>query len=134
MLLDYHRQFFPPDHPYCRNKKTVTKNRVERKVAHPRLTGEQIRHWVEESSPAVEVLLSLPDGYGREHNWTKKAFFGSLSTGQNLIRYSLDVMHMRRTCFDRLLKLSKLITDRTTVAIVELGRISRELRINFSLK
>ncbi|KAL0446168.1 UNVERIFIED_CONTAM: hypothetical protein Slati_1744700 [Sesamum latifolium] len=37
--FDCHRQFLPPDHPYRRNKKAFTKNRVERKVAHPRLTG-----------------------------------------------------------------------------------------------
>ncbi|KAL0439471.1 UNVERIFIED_CONTAM: hypothetical protein Slati_2430100 [Sesamum latifolium] len=65
--FDCHRQFLPPDHPYRRNKKAFTKNRVERKVACPRLTGEQIRDWVEEFSPAVEVPLSLPDEYGIEH-------------------------------------------------------------------
>ncbi|KAL0306995.1 UNVERIFIED_CONTAM: hypothetical protein Sradi_6116800, partial [Sesamum radiatum] len=42
--FDSHRQFLPPDHPYRRNKKAFTKNRVERKVARPRLTGEQIRN------------------------------------------------------------------------------------------
>ncbi|KAL0445976.1 UNVERIFIED_CONTAM: hypothetical protein Slati_1725500 [Sesamum latifolium] len=38
--FDCHRQFLPPDHPYRRNKKAFTKNRVERKVARPRLMGE----------------------------------------------------------------------------------------------
>ncbi|KAL0374145.1 UNVERIFIED_CONTAM: hypothetical protein Sradi_3330200 [Sesamum radiatum] len=61
--FDCHKQFLPPDHPYHRNKKAFTKNRVERKVARPRLTGEQIRDWVEEFSVAVEGPLSLPDGY-----------------------------------------------------------------------
>ncbi|KAL0406028.1 UNVERIFIED_CONTAM: hypothetical protein Slati_3916700 [Sesamum latifolium] len=60
------------------NKKAFTKNRVERKVARPKLTGEQIRDWVEEFSPAVEVSLSLPDGYGIEHKWTKKSIFWEL--------------------------------------------------------
>ncbi|KAL0419124.1 UNVERIFIED_CONTAM: hypothetical protein Sradi_1325900 [Sesamum radiatum] len=73
--FDYHRQFLPPDHPYHRNKKAFTKNRFERKVAHPRLTGEKIRNWVEKFSPTVEVLLSLPDDYSSEHKWTKKNIF-----------------------------------------------------------
>ncbi|KAL0433757.1 UNVERIFIED_CONTAM: hypothetical protein Slati_2710000 [Sesamum latifolium] len=70
---DCHRQFLPPDHPYRRNKKAFTKNRVERKVARPRLMREQIRDWVEEFSPVIEVSLSLPDGYRIEHRWTKKS-------------------------------------------------------------
>ncbi|KAL0367134.1 UNVERIFIED_CONTAM: hypothetical protein Sradi_3603500 [Sesamum radiatum] len=41
--FNYHRQFLPLDHPYHRKKKAVTKNRVERNVAYPRLMGEQIR-------------------------------------------------------------------------------------------
>ncbi|KAL0427262.1 UNVERIFIED_CONTAM: hypothetical protein Slati_2901000 [Sesamum latifolium] len=45
--FDCHRQFLPPDHPYHRNKKVFTKNRVERKVARPRLTEKQIRDWLE---------------------------------------------------------------------------------------
>ncbi|KAL0388990.1 UNVERIFIED_CONTAM: hypothetical protein Scaly_0256100 [Sesamum calycinum] len=66
---------FSLDHPYHRNKKAFTKNGFERKVAHPRLTGEQIRDWVEKFSPTVEVLLSLPDDYGSEHKRTKKNIF-----------------------------------------------------------
>ncbi|KAL0294878.1 UNVERIFIED_CONTAM: hypothetical protein Sangu_3209000 [Sesamum angustifolium] len=42
--FDSHRQFLPLDHPYRRNKKAFTKNRVERQVTRPRLTGEQIRN------------------------------------------------------------------------------------------
>ncbi|KAL0442095.1 UNVERIFIED_CONTAM: hypothetical protein Sradi_0148400 [Sesamum radiatum] len=41
--FDYHRQFLSPEHPYCRNKKAFTKNRVEKKVAHLRLMRKQIR-------------------------------------------------------------------------------------------
>ncbi|KAL2228759.1 UNVERIFIED_CONTAM: hypothetical protein Sindi_1855600, partial [Sesamum indicum] len=55
-------QFFPLDHPNRRNKKAFNKNRVERNVTQPRLMGEQIRKWVGEFSPAVEVSLSLADG------------------------------------------------------------------------
>ncbi|KAL2228749.1 UNVERIFIED_CONTAM: hypothetical protein Sindi_1854600 [Sesamum indicum] len=60
--FDYYRQFFHMDHPNRRNKKAFNKNRVERNVAQPRLMGEQIRKWVGEFSPAVQVSLSLADG------------------------------------------------------------------------
>ncbi|KAL0440493.1 UNVERIFIED_CONTAM: hypothetical protein Slati_2532300 [Sesamum latifolium] len=70
-----HRQFLPSDHPYRRNKKAFTKNRVERKVARPRLTGEHIHDSVEEFSSAVEVPLSLLNGFGIKHKWTKKNIF-----------------------------------------------------------
>ncbi|KAL0455051.1 UNVERIFIED_CONTAM: hypothetical protein Slati_0844300 [Sesamum latifolium] len=76
--FDCNKQFLPPDHPYRRNKKSFTKNQVERKVSRPRLTGEQIRDWVEEFNPVVEVPLSLLDGYGIKHKWTKKSIFWEL--------------------------------------------------------
>ncbi|KAL0381257.1 UNVERIFIED_CONTAM: hypothetical protein Sangu_0190000 [Sesamum angustifolium] len=38
--FDCNKQFLPEHHPYRRNKKAFTKNRVENKVARPRLTGD----------------------------------------------------------------------------------------------
>ncbi|KAL0285192.1 UNVERIFIED_CONTAM: hypothetical protein Sangu_2789800 [Sesamum angustifolium] len=75
--FDCHKQFLPPVHPYCRNKKAFTKNQVKRKIAHSRLR-EKDRDWVKEFSPAVEVPLSLPNGYGIEHKWTKKSILWEL--------------------------------------------------------
>ncbi|KAL0455723.1 UNVERIFIED_CONTAM: hypothetical protein Slati_0911500 [Sesamum latifolium] len=40
--FDCHRQFLPKQHPYRRNKKAFTKNRVKNKVARLRLSGDQI--------------------------------------------------------------------------------------------
>ncbi|KAK4404559.1 hypothetical protein Sango_0824500 [Sesamum angolense] len=45
------------------NKKIPTKNHTEYKVAHPRLTGDQIRDWVADINPIVEMPLTLPSGY-----------------------------------------------------------------------
>ncbi|KAL0413637.1 UNVERIFIED_CONTAM: hypothetical protein Sradi_1565400 [Sesamum radiatum] len=44
------------------NKKAFTKNRVENKVAHPRLSGDQLLDGVADICPAVEMSLSLPKG------------------------------------------------------------------------
>ncbi|KAL0446475.1 UNVERIFIED_CONTAM: hypothetical protein Slati_1775400 [Sesamum latifolium] len=65
--------------------------------------GEQIRDWVEEFSPAVEVSLSLPDRYGIEHKWTKKNIFWELEYwSTHLIRHNLDVMHIKKNVFDNI--------------------------------
>ncbi|KAL0293918.1 UNVERIFIED_CONTAM: hypothetical protein Scaly_3133200 [Sesamum calycinum] len=36
-------------------------------------------------SPVVEMPLLLPDGYGSDHNWTKKSIFWDLCTGQHFL-------------------------------------------------
>ncbi|KAL0284724.1 UNVERIFIED_CONTAM: hypothetical protein Scaly_2841100 [Sesamum calycinum] len=46
---------FPEHHPYRTNKRAFTKNRVENKIACPRLTGDQILNQVAHISPAVEM-------------------------------------------------------------------------------
>ncbi|KAK4389817.1 hypothetical protein Sango_2318700 [Sesamum angolense] len=85
------------------NKKVFTKNRIKNKVARPRLMREQIRNWVEEFSHAVEVSLSLPDGYGIEYKWTKKSIFWELEYwSTHLIRHNLDVMHIEKNVFDNI--------------------------------
>ncbi|KAL0428286.1 UNVERIFIED_CONTAM: hypothetical protein Slati_3003400 [Sesamum latifolium] len=61
-----------------RNKKAFTKNRIENKVARPRLSGDQHLDWVADISPTVEMSLSLPEGYGSDHKWRKKSIFWDL--------------------------------------------------------
>ncbi|KAL0405750.1 UNVERIFIED_CONTAM: hypothetical protein Slati_3888900 [Sesamum latifolium] len=101
--FDCHRQFFPEQHPYRRNKKAFTKNRVENKVVRPRLSGDQILDWVADISPAVEMSLSLPDEYGTDHKWTKKNIFLDLPYWSTLLlRHNLDVMHIEKNIFDNI--------------------------------
>ncbi|KAL0285285.1 UNVERIFIED_CONTAM: hypothetical protein Sangu_2786300 [Sesamum angustifolium] len=79
------------------------KNRVEMKVAHLRLTGDQILDRVANICPAVEIALSLPDGYGSDHKWTKKSIFRDLMYWSILlIRHNLDVMHIEKNMFDNI--------------------------------
>ncbi|KAL0405918.1 UNVERIFIED_CONTAM: hypothetical protein Slati_3905700 [Sesamum latifolium] len=92
-----HRQFLLEHHPYRRNKKAFTKNRVENKVARPRLSENQLLDWVADSSPVVEIPLSLPDDYGNNHKWTKKSIFWDLPYWSKLlIRHNFDVMHIEK--------------------------------------
>ncbi|KAK4394110.1 hypothetical protein Sango_1881800 [Sesamum angolense] len=76
--FDCQIHFLPAHHPYRRNKKAFTKSPVKNKVAHPRLTGDQILDQVANISPAIKMLLSLPDGYGSDDKWTKKSIFWDL--------------------------------------------------------
>ncbi|KAL0300169.1 UNVERIFIED_CONTAM: hypothetical protein Scaly_2567700 [Sesamum calycinum] len=59
-------------------KESFMKNRIENKVARPRLTGDQILTRVANISPVVEMLSLLPDVYGSDHKWTKKSIFWDL--------------------------------------------------------
>ncbi|KAL0329087.1 UNVERIFIED_CONTAM: hypothetical protein Sradi_4895400 [Sesamum radiatum] len=93
----------PAHHLYRRNKKTFTKNRVKNKLARPRLIGDQILDRVANISPAVEIPLSLPDGYGSDHKWTKKIIFWDLPNWSTLlIRHNLDVMHIEKNVLDNI--------------------------------
>ncbi|KAL0434385.1 UNVERIFIED_CONTAM: hypothetical protein Slati_2772800 [Sesamum latifolium] len=101
--FDCHRQFLPHDHPYRRNKRSFTKNRQERKIARPRLTGDEIRRRVEQYGTAVEEPLTYPPGYGNVHKWTKKSIFWDLSYwNTHLIRHNLDVMHIEKNVFNNI--------------------------------
>ncbi|KAL0329354.1 UNVERIFIED_CONTAM: hypothetical protein Sradi_4922100 [Sesamum radiatum] len=71
--FDYHRQFLLAHYSYRRDKKAFIKNRIQNKVARPRLIVDQILDRVANISPAVEMPLLLPDGYGSNHKWAKKS-------------------------------------------------------------
>ncbi|KAL0325330.1 UNVERIFIED_CONTAM: hypothetical protein Sradi_5102300 [Sesamum radiatum] len=101
--FDCHRRFLPQDHPYRRNKKAFIKNRQERNIARPRLTGKEIRVRVEEYSSAIKQPLIHPPGYGTDHKWTKKSIFWDLPHWTTrLIRHNLDVMHIEKNVFDNI--------------------------------
>ncbi|KAK4390242.1 hypothetical protein Sango_2087500, partial [Sesamum angolense] len=101
--FDCHSQFLPKHHPYQRNKQTFTKYRVENKVARSRLTGDQLLDRVTNISPAVKMPLSLPDGYGSNHKWTKKnIFLKSPYWSTLLIQHNLNVMHIEKNVFDNI--------------------------------
>ncbi|KAK4390388.1 Zinc finger BED domain-containing protein RICESLEEPER 1 [Sesamum angolense] len=65
--------------------------------------GDHILDRVENISPVVEMPLSLPDGYGSDHNWTKKSIVWDLLYWSTLlIQHNLDVMHIEKNVFDNI--------------------------------
>ncbi|KAL2235890.1 UNVERIFIED_CONTAM: hypothetical protein Sindi_1321200 [Sesamum indicum] len=74
-----------------------------KKGCTPRLKREQIREWVEEFSHTVEVSLSLLNGYGKKHKWTKKSILWELEYWSTyLIRHNPNVMHIEKIVFDNI--------------------------------
>ncbi|KAL0324581.1 UNVERIFIED_CONTAM: hypothetical protein Scaly_2425200 [Sesamum calycinum] len=93
--FDYHRQFLPAHHSYRRNKKAFTKNRVENKVARPRLIGDQILDRVANISPAVESHYLMAMGRSRRGvcEWIRGLKFSD-GYASNLAR-CVDMMELR---------------------------------------
>jgi len=76
-----HRCFLPPYHRYRKNRKDFFIGRVEKDVAPPRLSGEELHDVVSEYSDIVFGLQSgkqkFPD-FGLAHNWVKRSIFWEL--------------------------------------------------------
>jgi hypothetical protein len=77
----YHRCFLPPYHRYRKNRKDFFIGRVEKDVAPPRLSSEELHDIVSEYSDIVFGLQSgkqkFPD-FGLAHNWVKRSIFWEL--------------------------------------------------------
>jgi hypothetical protein len=77
----YRRRFVPPNHRYRKNKKNFFVGRVEKDVAPPRHSGEELHDVVSKYGDIVFGLQSgkhkFP-GYGLTHNWVKRSIFSEL--------------------------------------------------------
>jgi len=74
----YHRHFLPPNHKYRKNRKDFFVGRVEKDVARPRLSGEELHDVVSKYGDIVFGLQSGKQkfsGFGLTHNWVKRSIF-----------------------------------------------------------
>jgi hypothetical protein len=80
-FFDCHRHLLPPNHMYRKNKNDFFGGRVEKDVAPPRLSGEELFDVVSKYGDIVFGLQSgkhkFP-GYGLTHNWVKRSIFSEL--------------------------------------------------------
>jgi hypothetical protein len=102
----YHRYLLPPNHRYRKNKNDFFVGRVEKDVAPPRLSGEELFDVVSEYGDIMFGLQSgkqkFPD-FGLTHNWVKRSIFWELPYWKtNLLRHNLDVMHMENNVFENI--------------------------------
>ena len=73
-----HRRFLPLNHRYRKNRKDFFVGRVEKDVASPRLSGEELHDVVSEYGDIVFGLQSGKQkfpGFGLTHNWVKRSIF-----------------------------------------------------------
>ena len=73
-FFDCHRHFLPLNHMYRKNKKDFFVGRVEKDVASPRLSGEELHDVVSEYGNIVFGLQSGKQkfpGFGLTNNWVK---------------------------------------------------------------
>jgi len=73
-FFDCHRCFLPFNHRYRKNRKYFFVGRVEKDVASPRLSGEELHDVVSEYGDIVFSLQSGKQkfsGFGLTHNWVK---------------------------------------------------------------
>jgi len=105
-FFDCHRRFLPLHHRYRKNRKDFFVGRVEKDVASPRLSGEELHDVVSEYGDIVFGLQSSKQkfpGFGLTHNWVKRSIFFELSYWKtNLLRHNLDVMHIEKNMFENI--------------------------------
>jgi hypothetical protein len=91
---------------YRKNIKDFFVGRVEKNVASPRLSSEELHDVVSEYGDIVFGLQSGKQkfsGFGLTHNWVKRSIFWELSYWKtNLLRHNLDVMHIEKNVFENI--------------------------------
>jgi hypothetical protein len=96
----------PHNHRYRKNRKDFFVGRVEKDVAPPRLSGEELHDVVSEYGNIVFGLQSSKQkfpGFGLTHNWVKRSIFWELPYWKtNLLRHNLDVMHIEKNVFENI--------------------------------
>jgi hypothetical protein len=81
-FFDCHRRFLPLHHRYRKNRKDFFVGRVEKDVASPRLSCENLHDVVSKYGDIVFDLQSGKQkfpGFGLTHNWVKRSIFFELS-------------------------------------------------------
>jgi hypothetical protein len=96
-------------YPYCMENNKANAfffGIVEKDVAPPRLSGEELHDAVSEYSDIVFGLQlgkkKFP-GFGLTHNWVKRSIFWELSYWKtNFLHHNLDVMHIEKNVFENI--------------------------------
>jgi hypothetical protein len=105
-FFDCHRRFLPLNHRYKKNIKDFFVGRVEKDVASPRLSSEELHDVVSEYGDIVFGLQSGKQkfhGFGLTHNWVKRSMFWELPYWKtNLLRHNLDFMHIEKNMFENI--------------------------------
>ena len=93
-------------HRFRKNRKDFFVGRVEKDVASPRLSSEELHDVVTKYGDIVFGLQSGKQkfpGFGLTHNWVKRSIFWELPYWKtNLLYHNLDVMHIEKNVFENI--------------------------------
>jgi len=103
-FFDCHRQFLPRNHPFRTDSESFRKDHVENSPIPIRLTSDDLWERVFNFPRIVDTgKRNKLDGFGRQHNWTKRSIFWDLPYwNTNMIQHNLDVMHIEKNFFDNI--------------------------------
>jgi hypothetical protein len=71
--FDCHRRFLPLNHPFRRNRRRFTKNKVETDDPLEILSRSDVWQSVRGYPKVIDGPFSKLPGYGVEHNWSKRS-------------------------------------------------------------
>jgi hypothetical protein len=96
----------PTDHKYKKNKKDFYVSRVEKDVASPLPSDEELYDVVSEYDNIVFGFQSGKKKFSSfylTHNWIKQSIFWEFSCWKtNLLFHNFDVMHIEKTIFENI--------------------------------
>jgi hypothetical protein len=96
----------PQNHRYRKNRKDLFIGRVEKDVAPPYFSGEELHDIVSEYGDIVFGLQSGKQkfpGFRLTYNWVKRSIFWKLPYWKtNLLHHNLDVMHIEKNVFENI--------------------------------
>jgi hypothetical protein len=105
-FFDCHHRFLPTNHKYRKNIKDFFIGKVEKHVAPPRLSSEELHDVVLEYG---DILFGFQSGkqkfpgFGLTHNWVKRSIFLELPYWKtNLLHHNLDVMHIEKNMLENI--------------------------------
>jgi hypothetical protein len=103
-----------PNYSFRRSKKTFRNDTVEKQHLPLILNGELVWQFVKDFAKVTESGPTRLAGFGSLHNWTKKSIFWDLLYWKaNLLRHSLDVMHIEKNFFDNFFNTIMNVKDKT---------------------
>jgi hypothetical protein len=105
-FFNCHCCFLPTNHRYRKNKKDFFVSRVEKDVAPPCLSSDELHDVV---SGYCDILFGFQSGkqkfpgFGLTHNWVKRSIFLELPYWKtNLLHHNLDIIHIEKNVFENI--------------------------------
>jgi hypothetical protein len=95
-----------PNHRYRKNRNDFFVGRVEKNVAPPHLSSEELHDIISEYGDIVfglQLGKKKFHGFDLTHNWVKRSIFWELFYWKtNLLHHNFNVMHIKKNVFEKI--------------------------------